>query len=79
MDLYTAGTGTTGNHLFKNNGDTTKKWIEINLEGGNVNGNNRMGVGAQIEIRAGALSNDEGSEYRRRLSFPEYDGSPFGA
>ena len=55
MDLYTSGTGSTGNHLFKNNGDSTRRWVEINLLGGLVGGNNTFGVGAQIEIKAGAL------------------------
>lgn len=52
MDLYTAGTGSTGNHLFKNNGDSTKKWIEVTLIGTQ---SNKAGVGAQIDVRAGSL------------------------
>ncbi len=52
MDLYTSGTGSTGNHLYKNNGDTTKKWLEINLAGVS---SNRLGVGAQVEVHAGSL------------------------
>ncbi len=55
MDLYTSGTGSTGNHLFRNNGDSTKKWLEVNLEGGIIQGNNKFGVGAQIEVKAGLL------------------------
>ena len=55
MDLYTSGTGSTGNFLYRNNGDSTKKWIEINLEGGAIAGNNKLGVGAQIEVKAGSL------------------------
>jgi hypothetical protein len=54
MDLYTAGTGTTGNHLFRNNSDTAKKWIEINLLSLSPS-NNLFGVGAQIEVHAGTL------------------------
>ena len=52
MDLYGAGTGSTGNRLYRNNGDSTKKWLEINLAGTT---SNRFGVGAQIEVYAGAL------------------------
>ena len=52
MDLYGAGTGTTGNRLFRNNGDSTRKWLEINLAG---TSSNRSGVGAQIEVHAGPL------------------------
>lgn len=52
MDLYTSGTGSTGNHLFKNNADTTNKWLKVNLVGTTAN---RSGVGAQIEVYAGSL------------------------
>jgi hypothetical protein len=52
MDLYGSGTGSTGNRLFKNNGDSSKKWLEINLLGVT---SNRFGVGAQIEVHAGSL------------------------
>jgi hypothetical protein len=52
MDLYTAGTGSSGNHLFQNSGDSTKKWLEIKLVGVQ---SNKSGVGAQIAIRAGSL------------------------
>jgi hypothetical protein len=52
MDLYTSGTGSTGNYLYRNNGDSTKKWLEINLAGTT---NNRKGIGAQIEVYAGTL------------------------
>jgi hypothetical protein len=52
MDLYTSGTGSTGNHLFRNDADTTNKWLEVNLVGAVAN---RSGVGAQIEVYAGAL------------------------
>lgn len=52
MDLYGAGTGSTGNRLLRNNGDSTKHWLEVNLVGV---ASNRCGVGAQIEVHAGAL------------------------
>lgn len=52
MDLYTSGSTTAGNHLYRNNGDTTKKWLEVRLVGTSAN---RNGVGAQIEVYAGTL------------------------
>jgi hypothetical protein len=52
MDLYTAGTGSTGNHLFRNGGDSTKNWFEVKLVGIQ---SNRSGVGAQITLKAGPL------------------------
>jgi hypothetical protein len=52
MDLFTSGSTTAGNHLFRNNGDSTKHWIEIDLVGTTAN---KSGVGAQIEVYAGTL------------------------
>ncbi len=52
MDLFTSGSSTAGNHLYRNNGDTTKRWLEINLRG---TGANKFGVGAQVEVYAGSL------------------------
>lgn len=52
MDLYTSGSSSAGNHLYRNNGDTTKKWLEINLRGTSAN---TFGVGAQVEVYAGSL------------------------
>jgi len=52
MDLYTSGSTTAGNHLYRNNGDSTMRWLEIRLVGTSAN---RNGVGAQIEVYAGAL------------------------
>ncbi|MBX2989534.1 MAG: VCBS repeat-containing protein [Bacteroidetes bacterium] len=52
MDLYTSGAASAGNHLFRNNSDTTNKWLKVNLAGSTAN---RFGVGAQIEVYAGSL------------------------
>lgn len=50
MDLFTSGATSAGNHLFRNNADTTKKWLKVSLAGTSAN---RFGVGAQIEVYAG--------------------------
>jgi hypothetical protein len=75
MDLYTAGTGSTGNYLFRNNGDPTKKWLEINLVG---SGSNRSGVGAQIEVKSGTLKMmreiNTGVGYRSQNMLPAHFG-----
>jgi len=52
MDLYTSGAPSAGNHLFRNNGDPTKRWLKVNLVGTQ---SNRAGIGAQIIIVAGNL------------------------
>ncbi|MBI5473111.1 MAG: CRTAC1 family protein, partial [Ignavibacteriae bacterium] len=52
MDLYTSGSASSGNHLFRNNADSTKKWLEVNLLG--VFATNRSGVGAQVEVVVGS-------------------------
>jgi hypothetical protein len=52
MDLYTAGTGSTGNHLFRNDGDSTRHWLRLKLIGTHTNSS---GIGAQIDVRAGQL------------------------
>lgn len=52
MDLYTSGAASAGNHLFRNNSDTTNKWLKVNLVGSIAN---RFGVGARIEVYAGSL------------------------
>lgn len=52
MDLYTSGAASAGNHLFRNGGDPTKKWLEIKLVGIQ---SNKSGVGAQIATKAGSL------------------------
>ncbi len=52
MDLFTSGASSAGNHLYRNNGDTTKRWLEITLCGTSANA---FGVGAQVEVYAGSL------------------------
>ncbi len=52
MDLFTSGSSSAGNHLYRNNGDTTKRWLEITLRGTSANA---FGVGAQVEVYAGSL------------------------
>jgi hypothetical protein len=52
MDLYTSGSASNGNHLFRNNGDSTKRWLEIALVGTQ---SNASGIGAQIVVNAGPL------------------------
>lgn len=52
MDLFTAGAPSAGNHLFKNNGDSTKRWLKIDLVGTR---SSRSAIGAQIDVKAGNL------------------------
>ncbi len=52
MDLYSAGAASAGNHLFRNNSDTTRTWLSVNLTG---LATNEGGVGAQIEVHADSL------------------------
>lgn len=52
MDLYTAGSATNGNHLYLNNGDSTRHWLQVKLVGTQ---STRAGIGAQVDVVAGAL------------------------
>lgn len=53
MDLYTAGSTTSGNRLFKNNNTSGANWLTLKLHGF-VN-TNRAAVGARVELYAGSL------------------------
>jgi hypothetical protein len=53
MDLYSGGSATNGNHLFKNNGEPGKHWLQFNLRGTVSNG---AGVGARVVVKSGTLN-----------------------
>jgi enediyne biosynthesis protein E4 len=53
MDLYTGGSATNGNHLFKNNGEPGKHWLQFTLKGTESNGS---GIGARVKVKAGSLN-----------------------
>ncbi len=53
MDLYTAGSTSNGNRLFKNNDGSGNNWLILKLNAF-VN-TNRAAVGARIELHAGNL------------------------
>ncbi|MEK7262909.1 MAG: FG-GAP-like repeat-containing protein [Bacteroidota bacterium] len=75
MDLYTSGSPSAGNHLFRNNGDSTKHWLKIKLRG---SVSNRAGIGSQIEVRSGGLKMmreiNSGSGYRSQNSLVAHFG-----
>jgi hypothetical protein len=65
MDLYSTGSASYGNHLFRNNGDTSQHWVKIKLVGTQ---SNKAGIGSQILVHAGTLRMlreiNSGSGYR---------------
>jgi hypothetical protein len=52
MDLYTSGSASNENHLFRNNGEAGKHWLQINLVGDSTN---RSAVNTQVDCIAGSL------------------------
>ena len=52
LDLYTAGTASLGNHLYRNNGTPGRHWLKVRLAG---IGRNAGGIGARVSVRAGSL------------------------
>ncbi|MBM4165723.1 MAG: T9SS type A sorting domain-containing protein [Ignavibacteria bacterium] len=65
MDLYSTGSSSYGNHLFKNNGNSSNHWLKIKLVGTQ---SNKSGIGAQISVKIGTLRMlreiNSGSGYR---------------